>query len=121
MLRTSGPPVNPELQRAIEGLLSEDSNFDRTEHRSAHRDHLVRSVDVKLRDCGTAIAAFSRNVSANGIGLITHESISDRTFAVLTISKLTGNDVSILAECRWCKPYGRNWHLSGWQFINLKR
>ena len=122
MLRTTpGSAANPEIQRAVEFLLREESNFDRTDNRSAHRDHLVRPVMVDFRESDETICAFSRNVSASGIGLITDTVIADRTVATLEIIKLEGNSYSIIAECRWCKPYGLNWHLSGWQFINLKR
>ena len=122
MLRTSESPANPEIKRAVDNLLLEDSNFDRTENRSAHRQHLVRPVDVLLRESGESVSAFSRNVSATGIGIITHQPIDDGTVAVLTIARLAlGHDTTILAECRWCKPYGKNWYITGWQFINLKR
>ena len=122
MLRTSGPPAHPDIQRAVDDLLREDSNFDRTENRSAHRQHLVRPVEVVIRDSDESISAFSRNVSASGIGVITHQPIDDGAVAVLTIARLApGHDITILAECRWCKPYGKNWFISGWQFINLKR
>jgi hypothetical protein len=121
MLRTSGPPAIPEIQRAVDGLLSEDSNFDRLENRSAHRDNLVRPVNIEFRDSNATISAFSRNVSATGIGVITNQPIDDKSAAVLQITRLHDSEVSILAECRWCKPYGKNWYISGWQFISLKR
>lgn len=122
MMRTTpGSSANPEIQRVIEALLREDTNFDRTENRSAHRDHLVRPVIINLREGDAAITAFSRNVSASGIGLITDTPIDDRTVADLEIIKLEGSSETIIAECRWSKVYGLNWHLSGWQFINLKR
>ena len=122
MLRTSESPANPEIKRAVDNLLLEDSNFDRTENRSAHRQHLVRPVDVLLRESGESVSAFSRNVSATGIGIITHQPIDDGTVAVLTIARLAlDHDTTILAECRWCKPYGENWFITGWQFIGLKR
>lgn len=121
MLRTSGPPSNPELQRIVHELLREDLNFDRTDNRSTHRDTIVRPVVIDFRDCDETIAAVSRNISANGIGLITDKPIDNQTVAILRISKLTGKDETILSECRWSKAYGANWFLSGWQFINLKR
>ncbi len=121
MLRTSGPSANPEIQRTVQELLQENANFDRNENRSAHRDHLVRPVEFQSRDGGEIVAAFSRNISATGIGLITQEPVTEHTVSVLKITRLKGNDVIIIAECRWCKPYGENWFLSGWQFLNLKR
>jgi len=121
MLRTSGPPVKPEIQRAIDSILKEDSNFDRVEARSAHRENLVRAVMIKIRESESQITAFSRNISATGVGLITGEMIQERSSGILKIAQLVGPDLSILADCRWCKPYGDSWFLSGWQFIALKR
>lgn len=122
MLRTSGPPAKPDIQRAIDDLLKEDSQFDRNENRSAHRENLVRAVVIQVRDPESIYHAFSRNVSATGIGLITPDEIPERVTAVLEIARLNqSKDVSILADCRWCRPYGENWFISGWQFINLKR
>ena len=121
MLRTSGPPAIPEIQRTVDGLLRDDSNFDRLENRTAHREHLVRPVKIEFRDSNETISAFSRNVSATGMGLVTDKAIDPKSIAVLQFTRLHDSDVSILAECRWCKPYGENWTISGWQFISLKR
>ena len=121
MLRTSGGPAKPDIQRAVEEMLRDDTQYDRAENRSAMREHLVRPVSIKFREIEEPISAFSRNISATGIGLITDQPVGEGKTAVLAIKQLRGPDVCILAECRWCKSYGENWHLSGWQFINLKR
>ena len=106
--------------KVVEGLLREDSLYDREENRSAHREHLVRGVLVEIRDPAKELYAFSRNVSVSGIGLITEESIPERRTAMLTIERLDGTSVKVLAESRWCKSYGKNWFISGWQFLNLR-
>jgi hypothetical protein len=121
MLRNSGPAAKPDIQKAVDRLLSEDVSFDRYDNRSAHRKHLVRAVEIELRESGEIIHAFSRNISGNGIGVITHEQLQTDTIAVLRIAALTGEDTHVLAECRWCKPCGEKWFISGWQFISLKR
>ncbi len=121
MLRTTGPAAKPDIQRAVDGILREDSKFDRSENRSAHRENLVRAVTLEVREPESTIQAFSRNISATGIGVITGEPVVDRSTAILEIASLTGEHTRVLAECRWCKPYGENWFLSGWQFIGLKR
>ncbi len=123
MLRTAnaGPPAKPDIQRAIDGILKEDSNFDRNENRSAHRENLVRPVEIEIRETETTVSGFSRNVSGSGIGIITKEPIDEKAIGVIKIAGLSNNDLTILSECRWCKPYGEGWFISGWQFINLKR
>lgn len=121
MLRTSSGPAKPDIQRAVDDLLRENAHFDRSENRTAIREHLVRPVSVQLRDTDETLSAFSRNISATGIGLITDAPISNQKVAVLRVGRIHGPDLFILAECRWCKRYGENWYFSGWQFINLKR
>jgi hypothetical protein len=119
MLRISNGPAKPDILCAINELLHEDSQFDRNEDRSAMRENLVRPITIEDRESGEKIAAFSRNASASGIGLITNLPIPERRVAVLCIERLYGPDTFMLAVCRWCKSYGKNWHFSGWQFINL--
>lgn len=121
MLRSATGPVKPDIQKAVDELLREETNFDRCENRSAIRDHLVRPVSLFIRETESRIDAFSRNISATGIGLITNQQVAERTVAIVDVERLHGPVVSILAECRWCKAYGENWYFSGWQFINLKR
>ena len=124
MLRSnSGPPAKPDIQQLIDAILKEDAHFDRVENRSSMRESLVRAVLIEIRDSEATIPAFSRNVSATGIGLITSLPIDEKAIAVLSIDRI-GSDSrpgAILSECRWCRPYGKNWHLSGWQFVSLKR
>lgn len=121
MLRSSGPAARPDIQRCIDALLKEDVNFDRTENRTAIRENLVRAAEIQIRDPEQTFDAFSRNVSATGIGLITKDEVAERTVATIKIFGLDGKETSILSECRWCKKYGDKWYLTGWQFISLKR
>ena len=139
MLRSSGPPPKPDIKRVIDEILKEDVQYDRSENRSAHRENLVRHVAIELRSSENSPAGsdakeqseeatdppagFSRNISATGIGLITKFPIEDKAVAVLAIDRL-GTDskpATLLSECRWCRPYGDNWFLSGWLFVSLKR
>ena len=121
MLRSATGPVKPEIQKAVDELLREETNFDRNENRSAIRDHLVRPVNIYFRETESSQDAFSRNISATGIGLITNQAVIEKCVAVIGIERLRGPLVTILAECRWCKAYGENWYFSGWQFISYKR
>jgi len=121
MLRSSGPPPKPDIQRVIDAILKKDATFDRTENRTAHRESLVRAITLEIRDSEETIVGFSRNISATGVGIIQDQEIAEKSTAVLSIERLGNQEpAKILSECRWCKPYG-NWFLSGWQFINLKR
>lgn len=121
MLRLSGNAPNMDVENAVRDLLEEDAFYDRCENRSSHREHLVRPVQLQIRGSSERITAFSRNVSAAGIGLITDVAIPERSVAVMSIEGLKGSDVKFLADCRWCRSYGTNWKISGWQFINIHR
>ena len=135
MLRSSGPPPKPDIKRVIDEILKEDARYNQSENRTAHRENLVRHVGIEFRQSEQSSAdgkedsedelpsAFSRNVSATGIGLVTKSQVEEKAVAVLQIERLGSNakPANILSECRWCRPYGDNWFLSGWQFINLKR
>ena len=120
MLRSASPSVSDDIDYMVNGLLREDSDYDRTENRSSHREHLVRSVMIKLSNSTEELWSFSRNVSLAGIGLITDTPIPERRTADLSIERLDGTTAKVFAESRWCRPYGKHWHISGWQFMNLR-
>jgi hypothetical protein len=119
MLRLSGIAPNRDVEDAVRDLLEEDAFYDRTENRSSYREHLVRPVRLQLRGSREEVLGFSRNVSAAGIGLITDFEVPDRAVAVVSVESLKQGPVRFLAECRWCRSFGKNWKISGWQFINL--
>ena len=119
MLRLSGTAPNMDVENAIRDMLEEDALYDRIENRSSHREHLVRPVTMQIRGSQDSGFAFSRNVSASGIGLITDASVEEGSTAVLIVESLKSGPIKFLAQCRWCRPFGKNWYNSGWQFINL--
>ena len=121
MLRLSGTGPNMDVENAVQDLLEEDAFYDRTENRSSYREPLVRPVEMQIRGSQDKIIAFSRNVSGSGIGLITEVEITEKATAVLTVESLKNGPVKLLAQCRWCRPYGRTWKISGWAFINIHR
>ena len=121
MMKASAGRSNPQIAQVVNALLTEDSNFDRHENRSAHREHLVRPIKVEIREPEQIINAFSRNISTSGIGIISDTDVAIGTVAVLEIGRLKCPSQKILAECRWSRSYGDNWFISGWQFISLRR
>ena len=121
MLRSTMMRSNPDIERAVNDLLAADAKFDRNENRSAHREHLVRHLRLEIREPEQSMEAFSRNISAAGIGIITDQEIAVGAIGEMEIERLKGPAVKIVAECRWCRSYGENWFISGWQFQSLKR
>ncbi len=121
MQRNSMVRANPEIERVVKDLLAADANFNRNETRSVHRDHLVRHLRLAIRGTEQTLVGFSRNISVAGIGIITDQAIASGATAEMEIERLKGAPVKIIAECRWCKSYGENWFISGWQFRGIKR
>lgn len=112
---------NPEVERLIRELLTEDARYDR-ELRSAHRENLVFPVSMCLEEKDQSINGFSRNVSVTGICVLCDTQISSGERATLEIYRLHRPEPSrVLAECRWCKPFGDEFYASGWQFLGLAR
>jgi len=112
---------NPKVESLIQELLIEDTRYDQ-ELRSAHRENLVFPVSINLKGKDQAIAGFSRNVSVSGICILCDTEIATGERAVIEIYRLHKPEPSrILAECRWCKPFGDEYYASGWQFSNLVR
>lgn len=121
MINQSMMSSNPAVARLIQELLTEDARYGQ-ELRSAHRENLVFPVSLCLAENEEPIAGFSRNVSVSGICILCDTEINVGERAVLEIYRLHSPDASrILAECRWCKPFGDKYYASGWQFSSMAR
>lgn len=113
--------ANPVVAELVQRLLAEDCRYDAVERRSTIREHLVRPITIRLRESDREFPGFSRNICSNGICIITSERIEARSFATIRIHRLEGDDVSLLAECRWSKPFGNNFFMTGWHFLGVGR
>ena len=122
MLRSSKSASNPHFKRMIESLIKSSSNYDRYENRSAYREHLVVPVLVDFRDGQFEVPGMTRNVSSAGVGLLLPAECKEGDQAIITMEQADGGGKhKVLSECRWRKPYGESWFLSGWQFIKVVR
>jgi hypothetical protein len=119
MFRDSMSASSPYLEASIKELLLEDSMFDQNERRSVHREVLVRPVLLELRDSDQPIEGFSRNISYRGISLITRTPVLPDAVAKIQIHRLNHAPTLFLAECRWVGPFGVQWNVSGWNFLNV--
>lgn len=112
---------NPQVERLIKEMLTEDARFDR-ELRSAHRENLVFPVSICPPNEGRKINGFSRNVSVSGICILCDTEVASGARATLEIYRLHNPEPSrVRAECRWSKPFGHDFFASGWQFLSLAR
>jgi hypothetical protein len=120
-MRSSTQAANPELDELVKDILREDSQWDRTENRSVHRDSLVRPVMVQFKDGSPSMYGFTKNISTSGVGVICEKPVAENTFAYLTIDRIRVPIATVFAECVWCKKYVGRWYMSGWRFIKVQR
>ncbi len=122
MLREMQSPSDPVVERIVLQLLREESQLIARERRSAHRQSLIRPVTISLRsDEEIEIRGFTRNISTQGVGVISDLDFVDGGVAIIKIHSLDGRDTRILSECRWSNPFGEGWYASGWNFLNVAR
>ena len=103
--------MTPEIDR----LLKERQRTMLRERRAADRQPFVRPIHVQTQR-GNALA-FSRDMSEHGIAVISQASWQTGTMATLSVHSLFGTDVQIRAEARWTEQFGKDWHITGWRFI----
>ena len=110
----------PEIERLIKEIVRDDVRYVLTEMRSMHRENLVVPVTLIFAD-GTRQNSFSRNISAVGVCLIGKEPIAENQLVDLEIYRLTGKPDRVSADVRWCKPFGKEYYMSGWKFLQVRR
>lgn len=109
----------PEIERLIKEIVKDDARYVLTEMRSMHRENLVVPVTMIFAD-GTRQHSFSRNISAVGVCLIGKEPVPDNQVVELEIYRLNGKPDRVSADVRWCKPFGKEYYMSGWKFLQVK-
>ncbi|MEM6468088.1 MAG: PilZ domain-containing protein [Planctomycetota bacterium] len=111
--------VNGTLAEAVHDLCEAVKDFDGQELRDSPRFPLVCAVMINFSTLDGDCHAFSRDISATGIGLVTESAVTPSRRATLCIDKLDGTSMQVLSTCRWCRPYGPRWFVSGWEFRSL--
>ncbi len=120
MMRSSAPIQNTEFKNVVDHLLMSVRNYDRVEYRSAIREDLVVPARVTFVDDGFSMPGFTRNISATGVGLLLPANCKQGSYAVIQMERADGyGKYRVLSECRWIKPFGEQWFLSGWMFVSV--
>jgi len=105
------------MQADVDRLLMEAQRARFTERRTEPRHAFARPVHIHIgREPG--LLSFSKDMSKQGIGLITSLELDVGTVAVLKIHSTTGRPVHLKCELRWSDGYGPDWYLTGWKFIS---
>ena len=121
MLRNSSVKANPIIVAAVENLFDEDRQFERTERRFSIREQFSRPVTVKLNDKDEVYDVFSKNISFEGIGIISKNEFPQGAEAKIEIYSSNSVNPVIVSKLAWCKPFGKGWYISGWRFVTAVR
>lgn len=121
MLKDALSAVCPELEVTVKQLLVEDALYEQNERRTVHREFLVRPVLLELRETAEKFEGFTRNISYLGVSVVTRKPILPQTIAKIEIYRLNSGPSIFLAECRWTSPFGDEWNVTGWNFLNTCR
>lgn len=106
------------MQEEIDRLLTEIQRSRYTERRTEARQPFARPVWIHPPH-GPARTAFSKDLSKQGIGIVTDVSFLPGTVATLEIHSTQGEPAYLRSEVRWCDPYGKGWFVVGWKFIGV--
>ena len=102
----------------ITKLLKENESELLRERRSADRRPFVRPISVReRRDSTQECHGFSRDISPVGLGMIGQQEWRPGFVGIMTIHSLGKHPAEVVAELRWCQPYGEGWFQSGWRFL----
>lgn len=107
---------NPVVVSAVERIFNEERQFDRAERRSLYRETISRPVGIRLNN-DREILCFSKNLSFDGIGVISQYSFLENTEAKIEIHSSNNLNPVMAAKLAWCKPFGEGWFVSGWHFL----
>lgn len=102
---------------ALHPLLVEARANDKREDRWGIRYPFFRAVSIET-DCGIRHAAFSRDISASGIGLL-HSMELPVGEVEITVTGGRGYSVKVRTHISWCHSCGEGWYISGGQFISV--
>ena len=85
------------------------------ERRENHRQHISISAKIRLFGSEAEIDALTRDVSSEGLGMITTQPIHPDTQAEIELS-LPNCTETIFAKCCWYSKSG-GFYMSGWKFV----
>jgi hypothetical protein len=110
-----------DIRSLVDGLLTEAKVTEHVERREETRHPFFRPVTIALdAGRGLKLSAFSREISASGIGLL-HNMPLPAGEVQVTIERCAGGTATIRAEIIWCQPCGEGWYLSGARFLEPMR
>lgn len=106
------------MQAQLDQMLMEIHRAKYRERRTELRESFVRPVSVYIGS-DEPLTTFSKNVSRQGIAIVSRRQLEPGTIATLRIHSLERQNLCFRCEVRWCDPYGDGWFVSGWKFVSI--
>ena len=105
---------------AVENLLKENESDLLSERRGGDKKPFVRPATIRAgRNQDVVAFAISKDLSRNGIGLISQVEWKERTFAQGEILSTEKHEVhTVNVEALWTRPFGDNWYYTAWKFVD---
>lgn len=103
--------------KAIYQLIVEAQNEENKDRRKDVRYAFFRPVSIEVDD-GHRFTAFSREISASGIGLI-HNIDLPKCEVEVSVSSEQGYSIRVRTKIMWCTPCGEGWYISGGKFVGI--
>lgn len=102
----------------VDRLLREQHTEVLREKRAAGKHPFVRPVRIQLvSGAHEDVKAFTKDISANGVTIVTSRSWPVGVAAALEIHSLQGPDFQLQGSVHWCESFGHGWYVSGWHFV----
>lgn len=108
------PTVCDEL---IENWVQTARAVDLSQRRQQKRVPFFRAAQM-VDQSGKQVAAFSRDISPDGIGLLHHCELAKGEQIAVTVY-LDNREIDLIVQTEWCHPVNRDWFLSGGSFVGL--
>ena len=103
--------------KAIYQLIVEAQSKENKDRRRDVRYAFFRPVSIEVDD-GHRYSAFSREISASGIGLIHNVELSHGEVEI-TVSSERGYSIRVRTKIAWCQSCGEGWYISGGRFVGI--
>jgi hypothetical protein len=101
--------------KVIYELIVEAQNAATGDRREGVRLAFFRPVEVRFED-GRCVSAFSREISAGGIGLVHNVEVPVGEVE-LCVSGELGYSIRVRTEIVWCQACSDRWYISGGRFV----
>ena len=99
------------------GRLLKENQLIEPEQRGKGRLQAAVPVSIYLPDQNSRASGFTRNLSHEGISLVSKVETKPGQVAGLEIKRLTGESSQMESLCLWGKRYGEHNWVSGWKFL----